>query len=80
MITLSLINKLDNLYVISAFTTQISTILVTVVTFTVYYFLENSKNLTAVNVFAGLALFNQLTVPLLILPVTVLMVIQALVS
>lgn len=35
--------------------------------------------MTAVNVFAGLAFFNQLTVPLLILPVTVLMVVQAVV-
>lgn len=51
--------------------------MVTVVTFTVYYYLENGTGLTAVNVFAGLALFNQLTIPLLILPVTVLMVIQA---
>lgn len=63
----------------SAFTTQASTILVTVITFTVYYFLDNSNTFTAVNIFTGLALFNQLSVPLLILPVTVLMVIQALV-
>ncbi|KAF9410974.1 hypothetical protein HW555_010106 [Spodoptera exigua] len=39
-----------------------------------------NSQLTATNVFAGLAFFNQLTVPLLILPVTVLMVIQAMVS
>lgn len=48
------------------------------ITFTVYYFLDNSNTFTAVNIFTGLALFNQLSVPLLILPVTVLMVIQAL--
>lgn len=66
-------------YYISAFTTQISSILITVITFTVYYFIDNDSRFTAVNVFAGLALFNQLTVPLLILPVTVLMVIQAMV-
>lgn len=65
---------------VSAFSTQISTILVTVVTFSVYSCLNNSEGLTAVNVFAGVALFNQLTVPLLILPVTVLMIIQAMVS
>lgn len=64
---------------VSAFTTQVSTILITVITFSTYYFIENNAELTAVNVFAGLAFFNQLTVPLLILPVTVLMVIQAVV-
>lgn len=63
----------------SAFTTQISSIIITVVTFTVYYFIDSNSKLTATNVFAGLAFFNQLTVPLLILPVTVLMVIQAMV-
>ncbi|XP_060810870.1 ATP-binding cassette sub-family C member Sur isoform X2 [Amyelois transitella] len=79
-VELKLLNKDSIYWSFLTFTTQTSTILVTVVTFTVYYFLENNKNLTAVNVFAGLALFNQLTVPLLILPVTVLMVIQAKVS
>lgn len=53
--------------------------MITVITFTVYYFIDNDNPLTATNVFAGLAFFNQLTVPLLILPVTVLMVIQAMV-
>lgn len=53
--------------------------MITVITFTVYYFIEDNSQLTATNVFAGLAFFNQLTVPLLILPVTVLMVIQAMV-
>ncbi|CAG9096741.1 unnamed protein product [Plutella xylostella] len=62
------------------FTTQASTILVTFITFTAYVFMHTAEGLTAVNVFAGLALFNQLTVPLLILPVTVLMIIQAMVS
>ncbi|XP_038215201.1 ATP-binding cassette sub-family C member Sur [Zerene cesonia] len=62
------------------FTTQCSSVLVTIVTFTMHYFLGKTNHLTTVNVFAGLALFNQLTIPLLILPVTVLMVIQALVS
>lgn len=67
-------------YLLTAFSTQISTVIITVVTFILYYFIEERNGLTAVNVFAGLAFFNQLTVPLLILPVTVLMVIQAMVS
>lgn len=64
----------------TAFTTQASTILVTVITFMVYYFIGDSRELSAGNVFAGLALFSQLSIPLLVLPVTVLMVIQATVS
>ncbi|CAG9585546.1 unnamed protein product [Danaus chrysippus] len=65
---------------IASFTTQISAVLVTVVTFTTHYILEDSSTLTATKVFSGLVLFNQLTIPLLILPVTILMIIQAMVS
>ncbi|CAH0748153.1 unnamed protein product [Diatraea saccharalis] len=79
-VELKLLNKDSMYWSFLTFTTQVSTILVTVITFIVFYFLDDSKGLTAVNVFAGLALFNQLTIPLLILPVTVLMVIQAMVS
>lgn len=74
---LKLLNKDSVYWSILTFTTQISSIIITVVTFTVYYFIDSNNRLTATNVFAGLAFFNQLTVPLLILPVTVLMVIQA---
>ncbi|XP_035436877.2 ATP-binding cassette sub-family C member Sur-like [Spodoptera frugiperda] len=77
---LKLLNKDSVYWSILTFTTQISSIIITVVTFTVYYFIDSNSKLTATNVFAGLAFFNQLTVPLLILPVTVLMVIQAMVS
>ncbi|KAH9643886.1 hypothetical protein HF086_012761 [Spodoptera exigua] len=77
---LKLLNKDSAYWSILTFTTQISSIIITVVTFTVYYFIDSNSQLTATNVFAGLAFFNQLTVPLLILPVTVLMVIQAMVS
>ncbi|PZC84367.1 hypothetical protein B5X24_HaOG200320 [Helicoverpa armigera] len=77
---LKLLNKDSVYWSILTFTTQISSIMITAITFTVYYLLDNNSQLTATNVFAGLALFNQLTVPLLILPVTVLMVIQAMVS
>ncbi|XP_022119948.2 ATP-binding cassette sub-family C member Sur [Pieris rapae] len=62
------------------FTTQFSSVLITVITFVAQYWLNKSSALTTVNVFAGLVLFNQLTIPLLILPVTVLMIIQAMVS
>ncbi|XP_072943840.1 ATP-binding cassette sub-family C member Sur [Epargyreus clarus] len=79
-VELKLLNKDSIYWGFLTFTTQVSTILVTVITFTLYYFLEDSKGLTTVNVLAGLALFNQLTIPLLILPVTVLMIIQAMVS
>ncbi|XP_026757827.2 ATP-binding cassette sub-family C member Sur [Galleria mellonella] len=79
-VELRLLNKDSIYWSFLTFTTQVSTILVTVITFMAYYFLEDNKTLTANNVFAGLALFNQLTIPLLILPVTVLMVIQAMVS
>ncbi|KOB78708.1 putative ATP-binding cassette transporter sub-family C member 8 [Operophtera brumata] len=77
---LKLLNKDSIYWSFLTFTTQISTTLITVITFSTYYFIEKNTGLTAVNVFAGLAFFNQLTVPLLILPVTVLMVIQAVVS
>lgn len=59
---------------------QVSGILVTIITFTMHYYFETKTSLNVVNVFAGLALFNQLTIPLLILPVIVLMIIQAMVS
>ncbi|KAM3963463.1 LOW QUALITY PROTEIN: sulfonylurea receptor [Aphomia sociella] len=79
-VELKLLNKDSICWSFLTFTTHVSTILVTVITFSIYYLMEDDKTLTANNVFAGLALFNQLTVPLLILPVTVLMVIQAMVS
>ncbi|CAD0196745.1 unnamed protein product [Chrysodeixis includens] len=77
---LKLLNKDSVYWSFLTFSTQISTILITVITFSVYYLVDNNTPLTATNVFAGLAFFNQLTVPLLILPVTVMMVIQAMVS
>ncbi|XP_030024318.1 ATP-binding cassette sub-family C member Sur isoform X2 [Manduca sexta] len=79
-VELKFLNKDSVYWSFLTFTTQISTILITVITFTVYYVLEDGNNFTAAKVFAGLAFFNQLTVPLLILPVTVLMIIQAMVS
>lgn len=49
------------------------------VTFGIHYVIEDGS-LTPENVFAGLALFNQLTVPLFIFPVTVPIIISAVVS
>ncbi|XP_069365372.1 ATP-binding cassette sub-family C member 9-like isoform X2 [Maniola hyperantus] len=79
-VELKLLNKDSAYWSFLTFTTHLSAIFVTVVTFTTHYFLDHGRNLTIVNVFAGLALFNQLTIPMLILPVTVLMIIQAMVS
>lgn len=61
-----------------AFLTHISSVLVTLVTFGLYSYIETEK-LEPSKVFAGLALFNQLTVPLFIFPITVPVVIDALV-
>jgi hypothetical protein len=62
-----------------AFLTHASSILVTLVTFGLHFLLEGSS-LAPENVFSGLALFNQLTVPLFIFPITVPIIISALVS
>lgn len=64
---------------ISAFLTHSSTSLITLVTLGVYYYIEGSS-LSPANVFSALALFNQLTVPLCIFPITVPIIISALVS
>ncbi|KAJ0180469.1 hypothetical protein K1T71_003873 [Dendrolimus kikuchii] len=74
------LNKESFYWSLLTFSTQISTILITAITFSIYYVIEGSSKLTAINIFAGLAFFNQLTAPLLILPVTVQMIIQAVVS
>lgn len=63
---------------LSAFLTHASSVLVTLVTFGIYFLVEDSE-LTPDSVFAGLALFNQLTVPLFIFPVTVPIIISAMV-
>lgn len=61
------------------FLTHASSILVTLVTFGAYFLLEE-RPLTPESVFSGLALFNQLTVPLFIFPITVPIIISAMVS
>ncbi|XP_075219902.1 sulfonylurea receptor isoform X2 [Lycorma delicatula] len=77
---LSLLDK-DSLYwAIMTFLTQASSVLVTLVTFIIYYTLEDDCIFTPDSVFSGLALFNQLTVPLFIFPITVPIIISAQVS
>lgn len=62
-----------------AFLTHASSVLTTLFTFGVYFWLEE-KNLDAGSVFASLALFSQLTVPLFIFPVIIPIIINAMVS
>ena len=63
----------------AVFLTQSSLIVVTITTFSLYGELE-SEPLKSSHVFSALALFNQLTVPLFILPIVVKAVIDARVS
>ncbi|XP_064461285.1 ATP-binding cassette sub-family C member 9-like [Ornithodoros turicata] len=72
--------KKDAVFVaINTFITQGSAILLTLVTFSMYSLVEG-KQLTPAKVFSGLALFNQLTVPLYIIPFVIPIVINAVVS
>lgn len=60
-----------------------SSVIITVVTIAVFLSIENadeSDKFTTGRVFAALALFNQLTVPLFIFPITIPMIISAIVS
>ncbi|XP_014489002.1 PREDICTED: ATP-binding cassette sub-family C member Sur [Dinoponera quadriceps] len=61
------------------FVTHASSILVTLFTFGIYFWLEE-RNLDAGNVFASLALFSQMAVPLFIFPTIVPIIINAMVS
>lgn len=71
----------------TAFLTHVSSVLITFVTLAVFLTIENgdiatdeSAKFTTGRVFAALALFNQLTVPLFIFPLTVPIIISAIVS
>ncbi|KAK8782741.1 hypothetical protein V5799_015921 [Amblyomma americanum] len=64
---------------LNTFITQGSAILLTLVTFSLYSVIEG-RPLTPSQVFSGLALFNQLTVPLYIIPVVIPIVINSIVS
>lgn len=64
-----------------AFLTHISSILITVVTFAAYTLINDGDiEFNSANVFAALALFNQLTVPLFIFPITIPIIISCLIS
>ncbi|KAF8777815.1 ATP-binding cassette sub-family C member 9 like protein [Argiope bruennichi] len=63
----------------NTFITQTSSIIVTLVTFSLFSKIEGRPIMPA-DVFTGLALFNQLTVPLYIIPFVIPMVINAIVS
>ncbi|KAL3215787.1 hypothetical protein MRX96_033406 [Rhipicephalus microplus] len=72
--------RMDAIFVaLNTFITQGSAILLTLVTFSLYSVIEG-RPLTPAQVFSGLALFNQLTVPLYIIPVVIPIVINAIVS
>ncbi|XP_043281302.1 ATP-binding cassette sub-family C member Sur isoform X2 [Venturia canescens] len=76
---LSLLDK-DSLYwALITFLTHASSVLTTLFTFGVYFWIEE-RHLDAGNVFASLALFSQLTVPLFIFPVIVPIIINATIS
>ncbi|CAO1396998.1 unnamed protein product [Diamesa serratosioi] len=74
--------NIDAVYMsLMTFLTHISSILITIVTFAVYTLINDDKiEFNASNVFAALALFNQLTVPLFIFPITIPMIISAIIS
>ncbi|XP_053987096.1 ATP-binding cassette sub-family C member Sur [Hylaeus volcanicus] len=70
----------DSLYwTLINFLTHASSVLMTLFTFAAYFWLEE-RSLDAGNVFASLALFSQLTVPLLIFPVMIPIIINAMIS
>ncbi|XP_012055355.1 PREDICTED: ATP-binding cassette sub-family C member Sur [Atta cephalotes] len=72
--------KKDSIYwALINFLTHTFCVLVTLFTFGIYFWLEE-RNLDAGNVFASLALFSQLTVPLFIFPVIVPIIINAIIS
>lgn len=74
--------KLAHIYI--AFLTHVSSVLITFVTLAVFIGMEggngDNSQFTAGRVFAALALFNQMTVPLFIFPITVPIIIAAIIS
>uniref|UniRef100_A0A1I8P9M9 ATP-binding cassette sub-family C member Sur n=1 Tax=Stomoxys calcitrans TaxID=35570 RepID=A0A1I8P9M9_STOCA len=77
---LKYLNK-DSLYwTLMTILTHISSVLITFVTLAVYVSSESNSEITASRLFSALALFQQLTVPLLIFPITVPIILSAIVS
>ncbi|KAK0080738.1 hypothetical protein PV325_013438 [Microctonus aethiopoides] len=76
---LNLLDKDSIYWGLITFLTHASSVLTTLFTFGVYFWVEET-HLDAGNVFASLALFSQLTVPLFIFPVIVPIILNALIS
>ncbi|XP_034942129.1 ATP-binding cassette sub-family C member Sur-like [Chelonus insularis] len=76
---LSLLNKDSIYWGLITFLTHASSVLMTLFTFGVYFWVEQT-HLDAGNVFASLALFSQLTVPLFIFPVIIPIILNARIS
>ncbi|XP_025268777.1 ATP-binding cassette sub-family C member Sur isoform X2 [Camponotus floridanus] len=76
---LKLLNKDSVYWALINFLTHASSVLMTLFTFGIYFWLEE-RNLDAGNFFVSLALFSQLTVPLFIFPAIVPIIINALTS
>ncbi|EFN77618.1 ATP-binding cassette transporter sub-family C member 9 [Harpegnathos saltator] len=76
---LKLLNKNSTYCTFVDFVTHASSILMTLFTFGIYFWLEE-RNLDAGNVFASLALFSQMAVPLFIFPTMVSIIINARIS
>ncbi|XP_046812032.1 ATP-binding cassette sub-family C member Sur-like, partial [Lucilia cuprina] len=77
---LKYLNKDSFYWTIMTILTHISSVLITFVTLSVYVYLETGAEFTASRLFSALALFQQLTVPLLIFPITVPIILSAVVS
>ena len=73
------ISNLPSFSPLSAFLTQGSAILVTMITFSLFPLIEQ-RPLTAATVFTSIALFNQITTPLYIVPLVIPMLVSAIVS
>uniref|UniRef100_A0A8D9AUF0 ATP-binding cassette sub-family C member 8 n=7 Tax=Cacopsylla melanoneura TaxID=428564 RepID=A0A8D9AUF0_9HEMI len=73
------LNKDSIYWGIMTLLTHISSIIVTLVTLCIFAVLQDTQ-LTASNIFSALALFNQLTVPLFIFPITIPIIISAKIS
>lgn len=76
---LKMLDKDSFYWTLINFLTHASSVLTTLFTFAAYFWLEE-RSLEAGNVFASLALFSQLTVPLLIFPVMIPIIINAVIS
>ncbi|XP_065358147.1 ATP-binding cassette sub-family C member Sur [Calliphora vicina] len=77
---LKYLNKDSFYWTIMTILTHISSVLITFVTLAVYVYRESGADFTASRLFSALALFQQLTVPLLIFPITVPIILSAVVS